>query len=140
MLDRRTAAVVLAVAVAVASTVAVAYFLNLGKGAEKPHSGFLIIASSNGYNDSIHNGAGQRPWPIINVQKGTNVTISVYNADHQAHGFQVLHYFDSSIETVAPGQTVTVSFVADEAGTFRIFCSIFCTVHVYMQSGELVVT
>jgi hypothetical protein len=30
--------------------------------------------------------------------------------------------------------------MADESGTFRIYCSIPCTVHWAMQSGELVVT
>jgi heme/copper-type cytochrome/quinol oxidase subunit 2 len=101
---------------------------------------FLIIANSNGFNDSIDHGAPQNSWPVIHVPKGTVVNITVYNDDHQAHGFQITHYFDSTIKTVAPGQKLTVVFVADEAGSFKIYCSIFCTVHAFMQSGLLVVT
>ena len=33
-----------------------------------------------------------------------------------------------------------VNFVANEAGKFRIYCNIFCSVHWAMQSGELVVS
>jgi FtsP/CotA-like multicopper oxidase with cupredoxin domain len=141
-LDRRTTILMLVVSLVVGSTVLVAYSLNLGKEGPgmKPSGGFLIVASANGYNDSIDHGVPQNPWPIIRVQKGTTVTISVYNSDHQAHGFQIAHYLDGSINSVAPGQTFKVSFVADETGTFQIYCNIFCTIHWAMQSGELVVT
>lgn len=103
----------------------------------KPPGTFLIVASANGYNDSASQ--GDQSWPVITVQKGTTVTITVYNADVQAHGFQVAHYSDSTRETVAPGKSVTITFVADTAGSFRIYCSIFCTIHPLMQSGELIV-
>ncbi|MDA4124221.1 MAG: cupredoxin domain-containing protein [Thaumarchaeota archaeon] len=140
-LDRRTTILILVVAVVISSTLVVAYSLNLGKAGPgtKQSGGFLIIAGPNGYNDSIDHGVPQNPWPIVKVQKGTTVTISVYNSDHQAHGFQITHYLAGSINTVAPGQTFTVSFVADETGTFQIYCAIFCTVHAFMQSGELIV-
>jgi heme/copper-type cytochrome/quinol oxidase subunit 2 len=139
-LDRRKlVAVVVAVAV-VASVIVVAFYLNQARTPPgKPPGSFLIIANANGYNDSIAHGVPQNSWPIITVQKGTTVTIMVYNADVQAHGFQVAHYSDNSIQTVAPGKSLTVTFVADTTGSFRIYCSIFCTVHAFMQSGELVV-
>jgi FtsP/CotA-like multicopper oxidase with cupredoxin domain len=107
---------------------------------KKPAGGYLIVASIKGYNDSVDHGVPAKPWPVVSVQKGSTVTITVCNVDHQAHGFQVTHYFDSKIQTVVPGQAITVSFVADETGTFQIYCSIFCTVHWAMQSGELVVS
>ena len=100
----------------------------------------LIIASITGFNDSADHGVPQNSWPVIDVAKGTLVNVTVYNTDKQAHGFQISHYFDQNIETVAPGQRLNVSFMADESGTFRIYCSIPCTVHWAMQSGELVVT
>lgn len=139
-LDRpKFVALIVAVAV-IASVVVVAYYLNQARTPPgKPPGSFLIIASSNGFNDSIDHGVPQNSWPIITVQKGTSVTIMVYNADEQAHGFQVAHYFDSNIQTVAPGKTLTVTFVANTTGTFRIYCDIFCTVHSFMQSGELIV-
>lgn len=125
----------------VLSIVAVTYLFSNGK---TPTGGvrvqnILIVASITGFNDSADQGVPQNPWPVIHVVKGALVNITVYNDDKQAHGFQVAHYFDSSIETVAPGQTIHVSFVANETGTFRIYCSIFCTVHWAMQSGELIV-
>ena len=64
----------------------------------------------------------------------------MYNEDKQAHGFQVAHYLASPIETIAPGQKVVFSFVADESETFQIYCDIPCTVHWVMQSGELIVS
>jgi hypothetical protein len=100
----------------------------------------LIVASITGFNDSVDHGVPANPWPVVHVPKGTLVNITVYNDDKQAHGFQVSHYFDSSIQTVAPGQRLNISFITNETGTFRIYCSIFCTVHWAMQSGQLVVS
>jgi hypothetical protein len=143
---RLTILILVVAAIALATVASAIYVSNLGKGSSlppgcaKPADGFLIIASHNGYNDSIAHGAPDKPWPIIRVQKGATVTIAVCNTDRQAHGFQVTHYFDGSIETVAPGQVVEISFVASQAGTFEIYCSIFCTIHVYMQNGQLIVT
>jgi hypothetical protein len=110
-------------------------FTNLPAGCAKPADGFLIIANINGYNDSIQHGAPTASWPIIQVTQGSTVNITVCNTDHQAHGFQVTHYFDSNIETIEPGQVVHISFVANKAGDFDIYCSIFCSIHVFMQNG-----
>lgn len=130
-----------------AAIVAVSYIADLNRtsvtlppGCVKPAGGFVVIASGLGYNDSIGHGAPAKPWPIITVKNGTTVKIVVCNTDRQAHGFQITHYFDSSIETVGPGQVITVPVVADKTGTFQIYCSIFCTIHIYMQSGQLIVT
>ncbi len=119
-------------------------------GGSKPASGqgaqdFVIIASVNGFNGSAlspHsvNGAQQAPWPVIRVAKGTTVNITIYNRDQQAHSFQVAHYFDSDIQTIAPGQKLSVTFVANETGTFTMKCVIPCSIHWAMQDGELVVT
>lgn len=114
-------------------------YANLPAGCVKPPNGFLVIANINGFNDSIEHGAPTVSWPVITVKQGSTVNITVCNSDHQAHGFQVTHYFDSNIETVDPGQVVHVSFVANKAGAFDIYCSIFCSIHIYMQGGELLV-
>jgi heme/copper-type cytochrome/quinol oxidase subunit 2 len=115
-------------------------YTDLPQGCVKPPGGYLIIANENGFNDSIQHGAPTVSWPVITVKQGTTVTITVCNSDVQAHGFQVTHYFDSNIETVSPGEVVHVSFVADKVGDFEIYCSIFCTIHVFMQNGLLAVT
>lgn len=144
--SRRTLTILALAGIAFAAIISVTYFADLRSGSSslpagcvKPTNGFVIIASETGFNDSIGHGAPEKPWPIITVQKGAAVTIVVCNTDRQAHGFQIAHYFDSSIETVEPGQVLRVPFVASQTGTFQIYCSIFCTIHVYMQSGQLVV-
>jgi FtsP/CotA-like multicopper oxidase with cupredoxin domain len=133
----------LAVGVVVVAS-AGAVFYKLGQEASKPPSGpvdnFVIIASVTGYNDSIGHGVPANPWPVLHATRGDLVNITVSNDDKQAHGFQVAHYLASPIETIAPGQKVVFSFVADESGTFQIYCDIPCTVHWAMQSGELIVS
>jgi len=109
----------------------------LPSGCVKPAEGFLVIASNRGYNDSVDHGVPENPWPVITVNQGQQVNIAVCNTDVQAHGFQITHYFDSNIESIAPGQVIHVSFVADQAGDFQIYCSIFCSIHAFMQSGLL---
>jgi len=113
----------------------------LPPGCVKPAGGFLIVTSQTGFNDSVDHGVPQSNWPVMNVRQGQNVTIVICNADpSQAHGFQIDHYYDSRLASIASGQVVTVTFVADRAGSFRVYCSIFCTVHWAMQNGELVVS
>ncbi len=111
----------------------------LPAGCTEPAGGFLIVMSQYGYNDSILEGAGpSKAWPVITVTQGTVVNVTVCNADNtQAHGFQIATYYDSKVVAVAPGQVLQLSFVANEAGTFRIFCDIWCGIHAFMQYGEL---
>ena len=110
---------------------------NLPAGCQKPPGGYLIIGSIMGFNGSVSHGAPTKAWPMVTVNKGDAVKLVACNIDSQAHGFQISNYFDSNIESVAPGQVIAVSFVANKTGTFTIYCSIFCSVHIYMQSGEI---
>jgi len=103
----------------------------------RPPGGYLIIASKLGFNDSIDHGVPANNWPVITVRQGQEVNITVCNTDIEAHGFQITHYFEGTIEAVAPGQVVHTSFVADQVGDFKIYCSIFCSVHAFMQGGLL---
>ena len=109
----------------------------LPAGCVKPAGGFLIIASSLGYNDSISHGAPAQSWPILEIVHGSNVTITICNTYQQTVGFQVVHYLQGKVETIQPGHSTTLSFIADEEGTFIIYCSIFCAIHLYLQGGEL---
>lgn len=116
--------------------------VSLPPGCVKPAGGFLIVMSEYGYNDSVLEGAGPtKAWPVVTVARGTTVNITVCNVDRtQSHGFQISYYFDSSVEAVSPGQVLRVSFVATKPGTFQIYCAIFCTIHLFMQYGQLRVT
>jgi hypothetical protein len=115
---------------------------SLPKGCVKPANGFLIIASDGGtygigYNDSEGHGAPSAAWPIITVPQNSTVTITVCNVDVQAHSFNIIHYLSGGANTIAPGQVLSFAFVASETGTFQIYCDIFCSIHIFMQSGEL---
>ena len=113
----------------------------LPAGCVKPAGGFLIIASQLGFNDSVDHGVPENNWPVMNVRLGQNVTIVICNADpSQAHGFQVDHYYAAQLVSIASGQVLRVNFITSQAGSFRVYCQIFCTIHWAMQSGQLVVT
>ncbi len=147
-LSRRTLGILALAGIAITAIISVTYVADLSRnssgsplppGCVRPAGGFLIIASNTGFNDSIAHGA-TKSWPIITVHKGQSVNIVVCNTDVQAHGFQITHYFASSEETVVPGQPLKVSFVADQTGSYIIYCDIFCSIHIYMQNGLLNVT
>jgi len=89
-----------------------------------------------GFNGSAYH---PTPWPVMNVTLGQIVIIHVINNDTvQAHGFQVIHYFDSGIlGGLAPGKCYDVKFSANLAGSFAIQCNISCSIHIWMQSGRL---
>jgi FtsP/CotA-like multicopper oxidase with cupredoxin domain len=106
---------------------------------DRPPGFTLIIADISGYNDSIGHGAPAHPWPVVQVEKGQVVRFLVCNLDPtQAHGFAITHYFDAGVP-IMPEEAYRIVFTASEAGTFIIYCNIFCTVHIYMR-GELVVS
>jgi len=131
--------------IAVAAVAAAAYASGAGTGTLaplpagciRPAGGFLIVGSSLGYNDSIAHGAPVKPWPVLDVPNGSDVAITVCNTYAQPLGFQVAHYLDDKIEAIGPGQSLTVRFVADETGTFLIYCSVLSPIHVYLQGGEV---
>jgi FtsP/CotA-like multicopper oxidase with cupredoxin domain len=110
----------------------------LPSGCSRPAGGFLVVLSKYGYNDSINQGAGlSKPWPVLAVKEGQTVSIEVCNVDAEAHGFQVAHYVDGEVNVVEPGQVMNFSFVATQAGNFQIYCAIPCSIHFFMQFGQL---
>ncbi len=107
---------------------------NSTKTSNKVH--FTIYESERGFNNSA---AYIGSWPIMTVAQGQTVTIRVINSESvEAHGFAIDHYFTGI--SLRPNQFYDVTFVADQAGTFRVYCNIFCAVHSFMQNGELVVS
>jgi FtsP/CotA-like multicopper oxidase with cupredoxin domain len=107
----------------------------------RPPGYFLIIADSNGFNNSVAHlqSRPNEPWPVVSVHRGDRVNILVCNLDdYSPHGFAIVHYFDKGV-ALAPHETFRISFVADVAGTFTIYCNIICPVHEYMQDGQLAV-
>ena len=66
----------------------------------------------------------------IHVNPGDHVTIDLVSTD-VVHGLYIDGY-DLNV-TADPGQTATLSFVADRAGSFRFRCSVTCgALHPFM--------
>lgn len=75
------------------------------------------------------------PNQII-VQQGQKVVIRITSTD-VPHGFAIN---ELNIYTfVPPGQTVEVSFIANEPGVFEIFCNVFCGEGHSNHRGQLIV-
>jgi plastocyanin len=67
---------------------------------------------------------------VISVNQGDRVTIELVSTD-VVHGLY-LDGYDLEV-TADPGQTATLSFIADKSGTFRFRCSVTCgPLHPFM--------
>jgi nitrous-oxide reductase len=76
----------------------------------------------------------------ITVKEGDKVTIHLTNIDLDqdiTHGFGINAY-DLNME-VQPGQTQTIEFIADKAGTYPLYCTNFCSALHQEMSGYLLV-
>ena len=81
----------------------------------------------------------ERP-DVIEVNEGDKVIIHLTNIDFDediTHGFAINKY-DLNME-VQPGQTNTISFTADKAGTFPLYCTNFCSALHQEMTGYLLV-
>lgn len=120
---------------------------HVASGGNASHAYFLIVESDPpspfaGINGSYYV-TPTTQWPTMNVKVGQVVSIHVINcASSESHGFQISHYDDinKNLISVGPGQSYDVTFTADKAGTFRVYCGIFCSIHPLMQNGALVVS
>jgi heme/copper-type cytochrome/quinol oxidase subunit 2 len=114
-------------------------------GGSGGHAYFLIVAADPpspfaGYNGSYYQGTSTQ-WPTMNVNVGQVVSIHVINcASSEAHGFAITYYDDKSIIAIPRGSYYDVTFTATKAGSFRVYCDIFCAIHPFMQNGALVVS
>jgi len=105
---------------------------------------FTIIESDPPDPLAGMNGSYYKPltaqWPIIQVHLGDTVIITVINNNsREVHGFAIAHY-DNQGFSLAPGQQQTITFVANDVGSFRMYCNVFCAIHPYMQNGALIVS
>jgi nitrous-oxide reductase len=87
----------------------------------------------------IFDAKAKRP-DVIEVNQGDKVVIHLTNTDFDqdiTHGFGINKY-DLNME-VQPGQTNTLEFTADKAGTFPLYCTNFCSALHQEMSGYLLV-
>ena len=125
--------------------------VHVANGGSGNHAYFLIVESDYPGPYAGINGSAYVPttteWPIMNVKVGQLVSIHVINcASSEPHGFQISYYDDieqngrNTLVTIPAGQSYDVTFTATEAGTFRVYCGILCSIHPLMQNGALVVS
>jgi heme/copper-type cytochrome/quinol oxidase subunit 2 len=144
----RRAAAILAMVIVVAGFFSAAYAFQLfGPGSPncwvRPSGAantaiFTVVMANEGINVG-YNGSRYHPfpWPVINVSLGQNVVIHLVNNDTQAHGFSIIHFFESGI-VVSPRECYDVRFTANTMGNFTVFCQIICSIHrPWMQNGRL---
>lgn len=87
----------------------------------------------------IFDAKAERP-DVIEVNEGDEVSIHLTNIDFDediTHGFAINSY-DMNIE-VQPGQTNTIKFTANKAGTFPIYCTNFCSALHQEMTGYFLV-
>lgn len=103
---------------------------------------FTVVMANAGANFGF-NGSRFHPQfagPIMNVTQNQTIIIHVINNGTEAHGFQIVHYFDQGIggtSGLAPGMCFDVRFTATELGSFAVRCDIFCSIHQFMLNGVL---
>lgn len=96
----------------------------------------LPYRASNRTERFFHINAGSFAYSpaVLRVNPGDKVTIELASTD-VVHGLYVDGY-DLNM-TADPGQTATLSFIADRPGTFRLRCSVTCgALHPFM-TGKL---
>jgi nitrous-oxide reductase len=87
----------------------------------------------------IFDAKAKRP-DVIEVKQGDKVFIHLTNTDFDediTHGFAINSY-NLNIE-VQPGQTNTIEFTADKAGTFPLYCTNFCSALHQEMTGYFLV-
>ena len=73
---------------------------------------------------------------VITVKKGEKVRLLVTSTDRD-HGIKIEGYDINQV--VKKGQTATIEFPADKAGTFEFKCSVYCGMGHRKMKGKLVV-
>ena len=73
----------------------------------------------------------------ISVSQGDNVRLRLHSAD-RSHAFAIKAF---RVKALIPngGETVTVEFIADRAGTFAFTCSEYCGAGHSRMKGKLLV-
>lgn len=77
---------------------------------------------------------------VVEVNEGDKVIFHITNIDLDqdiTHGFGI-NSLDLNME-IQPGETKTLEFVADKAGTFPVYCTNFCSALHQEMSGYLLV-
>ena len=74
---------------------------------------------------------------IVEINEGDTVHLVIRNID-VSHGIAIPDFGVS--ERLEPGKVTEVEFVADKAGNFPFFCSVFCGNGHSAMTGTLIVS
>lgn len=77
---------------------------------------------------------------VIQVKQGDHVFVHLTNIDLDediTHGFGINEYNENM--EIQPGETKTMEFIADKAGTYPLYCTNFCSALHQEMSGYLLV-
>ena len=74
----------------------------------------------------------------ITVEKGSEVTLRIRNADVVSHGFYVPS-LNIVIKELKAGEVKKLSFTAFEAGVYHFYCVLWCSDYHMQMRGEIVV-
>ena len=79
----------------------------------------------------------ESPGPTVKVAKGTTVTVTFQNTGVTPHNWAIPE-LNIRTEIIDPGETATVEFTAEKAGTFVYYCEVAGHKDLGME-GKLVV-
>jgi hypothetical protein len=151
-LKERSAVIVVAIVISVViiGSVAVLFDVGVFKAPTQLPPGktvyFTIVEADPpsplaGMNGSYYKSPTGPRWPVMNVTLGDTVVITIMNlnSSYEPHGFAIDHYLNAPGYTMDPGQVRVFTFLANEEGYFRVYCTIECSIHPLMQNGALYV-
>ena len=102
---------------------------------------FVDLGPNQGLNGSASHGINA-VWPIFHVKLGDRVVIEVINsnASQEPHNLAVEHYFIQGTPILKPGQSYTLSFIANRRGNFTVFEQVYSTLIDYDERGLMIVS
>jgi cytochrome c oxidase subunit II len=73
----------------------------------------------------------------VEVNAGTRIIFKVTAMDRE-HGFEIANVKDSCVN-IKKGETATVEYMAEKAGTVEFKCCVFCGVGHHGMKGKIVI-
>ena len=73
----------------------------------------------------------------VEVQAGTRIVFKITALDRE-HGFEIAGVKDSCVK-IKKGETATVSYLAEKAGTVEFRCCVFCGLGHHGMKGKIII-
>jgi cytochrome c oxidase subunit 2 len=73
----------------------------------------------------------------VEVNAGTRIIFKITALDRE-HGFEIANVKDSCVK-IKKGETATVEYMAEKAGTVEFKCCVFCGVGHHGMKGKIVI-